>query len=221
MDLILLGPPGAGKGTQAQLIEQQLGLAHVSSGDLFRAAIKQGTQLGLQAQAYIDRGALVPDALVIRLIIERVLQPDCAGGVLFDGFPRTEAQAAALDAALARYGRTIDTVIFLDVPNDTLLKRLTGRQICGACGAIHNIYFSPPRRAGICDTCGDLLYQRSDDTVDTARKRLDVYFAQTLPLVEYYRAHGKLLEVDGCRPIEQVTEQLLEALTLDALEVGG
>lgn len=212
MDVILLGPPGAGKGTQALAIEQHVGLVHVSSGDLFRAAIKHGTPLGLQAQAYMQRGELVPDDLVIRMIIERITACDCAGGVLFDGFPRTEAQAQALDLALARTGRQINDVLFLNVPDDTLIKRMSGRQICGVCGAIHNLYFFPSRRAGICDHCGDLLYQRSDDTIATARRRLDVYFEQTRPLIEYYRRQRKLIEIDGLRPIESVTEAMLEAL---------
>ncbi len=212
MDVILLGPPGAGKGTQALAIEQQVGLTHVSSGDLFRAAIKQGTPLGAQAQAYMQRGELVPDALVIEMIVERVLRPDCAGGVLFDGFPRTEAQAQALELALAEHGRQIDTALFLNVPDDHLIKRMAGRQLCGVCGAIHNLYFFPARRAGACDTCGGTLYQRSDDTIETARHRLDVYFAQTLPLIAYYRERGRLIEVDGLRPIEVVTEAVLEAL---------
>lgn len=212
MDVILLGPPGAGKGTQAAVIEQQVGLTHVSSGDLFRAAIKHGTPLGAQAQAYMQRGELVPDALVIEMIVERVLRPDCAEGVLFDGFPRTEAQAQALELALAQHGRQIDTALFLNVPADNLLKRMAGRQLCTLCGAIHNLYFFPARRVGICDTCGGKLYQRSDDTIETARHRLDVYFAQTLPLIAYYRARGRLIEVDGMRPIDAVTEAVLDAL---------
>ena len=219
MDIILLGPPGAGKGTQALAIEQQAGLVHIPSGDLFRAAIKQGTPLGQQAQAYMNRGALVPDSLVIDMVIERVLQPDCADGVLFDGFPRTEAQAAALDAALAEHGRQVDMALFLDVPGNVLLKRMAGRQVCGLCGAMHNIYFFPSKRAGICDTCGSRLIQRSDDNIDTARNRLDVYFAQTLPLISYYRSQSKLHEIDGLQPIEQVTEAMLVALgVLNVLE---
>src|SRR5215211_5942772 len=164
MGVILLGPPGAGKGTQALVIEQQVGLTHISSGDLFRAAIKQGMPLGLQAQSFIDRGELVPDELVIRMIIERVACADCDDGVLFDGFPRTAAQAVALDAALAEHERQIDYVLFLNVPNDVLLWRMAGRQICAGCGAIHNTYYFPSQRHGVCNTCGDRLYQRGDDT---------------------------------------------------------
>jgi adenylate kinase len=221
MDVILLGPPGAGKGTQALVIEQQVGLIHVSSGDLFRAAIKQGTPLGLQAQGFMDRGKLVPDELVIRMIIERVGCADCDDGVLFDGFPRTAAQAVALDAALAQYERQIDYVLFLDVPNEVLLRRMAGRQICVDCRAIHNSYYFPARRPGVCDTCGGQLFQRADDTLETARHRLEVYFAQTLPLIEYYRRQGKLVELDGQRNIVQVSEAMLEALgLLQTLEVA-
>ena len=212
MDIILLGPPGAGKGTQALAIEHHVGVKHIASGDLFRAAIKQGTPLGKQAQGYMSRGELVPDELVIRMIIERVTCDDCADGVLFDGFPRTEAQAAALDTALREHGRQIDTVLFLNVPGDVLLKRMAGRQMCNTCGAIHNIYFFPSKRDGICDTCGDALYQRSDDNLETARHRLEVYFAQTRPLISYYRSLGKLVEIDGLRPIDHVTDAMLESL---------
>jgi len=222
MDVILLGPPGAGKGTQALVIEQQVGLTHVSSGDLFRAAIKQGTPLGLQAQGFMDRGELVPDELVIGMIVEWVGCADCDDGVLFDGFPRTAAQAIALDAALAKHRRQIDYVLFLDVPNDVLLRRLARRQICAGCGAIHNSSSFPSRQAGVCDTCGGRLYQRADDTLETARHRLEVYFAQTLPLIEYYRRQGKLIQLDGQRDIAQVSEAMLESLgLLQAIEVSA
>jgi len=222
MDVILLGPPGAGKGTQALVIEQQVGLTHISSGDLFRAAIKQGTPLGLQAQGFMDRGELVPDELVIGMIIERVRCADCGDGTLFDGFPRTVAQAIALDTALAEHRRQIDYVLFLDVPNDVLLRRMAGRQICAGCGAIHNSYYFPARRPGVCDTCGDRLYQRDDDTLETARRRLEVYFGQTLPLIAYYRRQGKLVELDGQRDVAQVSEAMLEALgLLQVLEVSA
>jgi adenylate kinase len=212
MDVILLGPPGAGKGTQALAIMQQVGLTHISSGDLFRAAIKHGTPLGRQAQAFMERGELVPDELVIRMIIDRISQPDCDGGALFDGFPRTAAQALALDAGLAEHRRQINHVLFLDVPSDVLLRRMAGRQICTGCGSIHNIHFFPSRRLGICDACGDKLYQRADDTIETARHRLEVYFSQTLPLIEHYRRQGKLATIDGQRDIVQVTDGMLEVL---------
>ena len=212
MDVILLGPPGAGKGTQALAIEQQIGLTHISSGDLFRAAIKQGTPLGVQVQSFMNRGELVPDELVIRMIVERIRCVDCDDGVLFDGFPRTATQAVALDSVLAEHGRQIDYVLFLDVPSEVLLRRMAGREICAGCGAIHNTYYFPSRRPGVCDACGGGLYQRSDDTFETARHRLEVYFAQTLPLIDYYRRAGKLVALDGQRDIGQVTEMMLEAL---------
>jgi adenylate kinase len=221
MDVILLGAPGAGKGTQAQVLQQQLGLAHVSSGDLFRAALRQGTELGMLAKLYMDRGELVPDELVIRMIMERIAQPDCANGVLFDGFPRTSEQARALDEALVAQGRRIDNALYFAVPEDILLRRTTGRQTCKSCGAIHNAYFFPSRRAGMCDTCGGKLFQRSDDNLETAQHRLAVYFAQTRPLIAYYRERGVLAEIDGQQEIGLVTMSTLEALGLGERMVGG
>ena len=221
MDVILLGPPGAGKGTQAQVIEQQLGVVHVSSGDLFRAALRQGTELGMLAKAYMDRGELVPDELVIRMIMERIGQPDCADGVLFDGFPRTKEQAEALDQALAARGRKIDRTLYLSVPDEILLRRIAGRQTCKTCGGIHNLYYFPPRRMGVCDTCGGKLYQRSDDSMETARRRLEVYFAQTLPLIAYYRDQDVLAEIDGKQEIGLVTVSMLQALEAGERVVGG
>jgi adenylate kinase len=221
MDVILLGAPGAGKGTQAQVLEHQLGLMHVSSGDLFRAALRQGTELGMLAKSYMDRGELVPDELVIRMIMERIAAPDCANGVLFDGFPRTTEQAHALDIALAAQGRRIDYALYFAVPEDVLLRRTTGRQTCKSCGAIHNAYFFPSRRSGICDTCGGKLFQRSDDTLETAQHRLQVYFAQTLPLIAYYREQGVLAEIDGQQEIGLVTMSTLEALEMGERMVGS
>jgi adenylate kinase len=221
MDVILLGAPGAGKGTQAQVLEQQLGLMHVSSGDLFRAALRQGTELGMLAKSYMDRGELVPDDLVIRMIMQRIAAPDCANGVLFDGFPRTTEQAHALDIALAAQGRRIDYALYFAVPEDVLLRRTTGRQTCKSCGAIHNAYFFPSRRSGICDTCGGKLFQRSDDNLETAQHRLQVYFAQTLPLIAYYRDRGVLAEIDGQQEIGLVTMSTLEALGLGERVIGG
>jgi adenylate kinase len=221
MDVILLGAPGAGKGTQAQVLEQQLGLMHVSSGDLFRAALRQGTELGMLAKSYMDRGELVPDELVIRMIMERIAAPDCARGVLFDGFPRTTEQARALDAALDAQDRRIDYALYFAVPEDVLLRRTTGRQTCKSCGAIHNAYFFPSRRSGLCDTCGGRLFQRSDDTLETAQHRLQVYFAQTLPLIAYYREQGVLAEIDGQQEIGLVTMSTLEALGMGERMVGG
>jgi adenylate kinase len=212
MDVILLGAPGAGKGTQAKFIEEHTGLVHVASGDLFRGALRQGTELGMLAKSYMDRGELVPDEVVIRMIIERISQPDCATGVLFDGFPRTREQARALGQELEGHQRRIDYVLYLQVPNMVLLRRIAGRQTCKTCGSIYNIYYFPSMRPEICDACGGKLYQRSDDSMETARHRLAVYFAQTMPLIEYYRERGNLIEIDGQREITVVTEEMIQML---------
>jgi adenylate kinase len=214
MNVILLGPPGAGKGTQAVTLAETTGLVHVSSGDLFRAALREGTDLGKQAKEYMDKGELVPNAVVIGMILERISQPDCAKGVIFDGFPRTVEQATALEQALTQHDSQIDLVIYMGVPNDVLLKRISGRQTCKQCGAVYNIHFFPTTKEGICDTCGGELYQRSDDTVETARNRLDVYFAQTTPLIEYYREQGNLKEVDGQQEVAHVTNDMVAALDI-------
>ena len=213
-NVILLGPPGAGKGTQAKTLSDRTQLVHVASGDLFRAALREGTELGMLAKSYMDRGELVPDEVVIRMILERIQQPDCANGVIFDGFPRTEQQARALERALADHGSRIDAVLYLDVPQDVLLRRIAGRQTCKTCGATYNIYYFPSHRPGICDDCGGKLYQRSDDSIETAQHRLDVYFAQTMPLIEYYRKQGNLHEIDGRREISLVTEAMARALKI-------
>jgi adenylate kinase len=215
MDVILLGAPGAGKGTQAQFLEQHTGLIHVASGDLFRVALRRGTELGMLAKSYMDRGELVPDEVVIRMIIERISQQDCAAGVIFDGFPRTRDQARALGSELIDHDRKIDYVLYLRVPDDVLLRRIAGRQTCKTCGYIYNIYYFPSKRADICDHCGGKLYQRNDDTIETARHRLQVYFAQTMPLIEYYREQGNLIDIDGQREISLVTEAMTAALGLN------
>jgi adenylate kinase len=212
MDVILLGAPGAGKGTQAKFLEEHTGLVHVASGDLFRAALRQGTELGMLAKSYMDRGELVPDEVVIRMIVERISQSDCAGGVIFDGFPRTKEQTRALEYELKEHDRGIDYVLFLSVPDIVLLRRIAGRQTCKTCGSIYNIYYFPSKRAEVCDACGGKLYQRSDDSMETARHRLEVYFAQTMPLIEYYREQGNLIEIDGQREIMAVTSAMTKAL---------
>jgi adenylate kinase len=212
MDIILLGAPGAGKGTQAKVLEEHSGLVHVASGDLFRAALRQGTELGMLAKSYMDRGELVPDEVVIRMILERIGQADCAGGVIFDGFPRTRDQARALEAELEQSQRRIDQVLYLRVPEDVLLRRIAGRQTCKTCGSTYNVYYFPSIRPETCDECGGRLYQRSDDTMETARHRLEVYFAQTMPLIEYYRDRGTLVEIDGQREITLVTDAMLQAM---------
>lgn len=218
MDVILLGAPGAGKGTQAQFLEHHTGLVHVASGDLFRVSLRRGTELGMLAKSYMDRGELVPDEVVIRMIIERISQQDCAAGVIFDGFPRTSDQARALDSELVEHDRKINYVLYLRVPDDVLLRRIAGRQTCKTCGYIYNIYYFPSKRADVCDHCGGKLYQRNDDTIETARHRLQVYFAQTMPLIEYYREQGNLIEIDGQREISLVTEVMTTALGLNGTD---
>jgi adenylate kinase len=212
MDVILLGAPGAGKGTQAKFLEEHSALVHVASGDLFRRALRQGTEMGMLAKSYMDRGELVPDEVVIRMIIERISQPDCASGVVFDGFPRTKEQARALELELQEHERKIDRVLYLSVPDIVLLRRIAGRQTCKTCGSIYNIYYFPSKRPEICDACGGKLYQRSDDSMETARHRLAVYFDQTMPLIEHYREQGNLIEIDGQREIMMVTEEMIQTL---------
>lgn len=214
MNVVLLGPPGAGKGTQAKMLAEKSGLVHVSSGDLFRAALREGTELGMRAKQYMDKGELVPDEVVIDMILERISQPDCAGGVIFDGFPRTADQAKALEEALAQHRQRVDRVIYMGVPDEVLLKRIAGRRSCKSCGAVFNIHYFPPKTPDVCDVCGGELYQRSDDTEETARNRLDVYFQQTTPLIDYYRGQETLQEVDGEREISDVTDAMVTALGL-------
>lgn len=212
-NVILLGPPGAGKGTQAKTLAERTSLTHVASGDLFRVALREGTELGMLAKSYMDRGELVPNDVVIKMILERIAQPDCTGGVIFDGFPRTREQTTALEAALNEHGSRIDAVLYLRVPNDVLLRRIAGRQTCKTCGATYNVYYFPSHRPGICDACGGKLYQRSDDAMETAQHRLDVYFEQTMPLIEYYQHQGSLYEVDGQGEITWVAEAMLKSLS--------
>lgn len=215
MDVILLGAPGAGKGTQAKVLEERSGLVHVASGDLFRAALRQGTELGMLAKSYMDRGELVPDEVVIQMIIERISRPDCQLGVIFDGFPRTREQARALEEELAKHGRGIDHVLYLSVPDSVLLRRIAGRQTCKTCGSTYNIYYFPSKRPDVCDNCSGKLYQRSDDTMETARHRLEVYFSQTRPLIQFYQEQGNLLEIDGQREITLVTEIMIQMMGIN------
>lgn len=216
MNVIMLGPPGAGKGTQAKIILEHTGLTHLSTGDLFRAALREGTELGMLAKSYMDRGALVPDRVVIDMVMERTKEPDCVNGVIFDGFPRTIDQAKALQEEMTKYNKTIDAVLYLDVPQEVLLRRIAGRQTCSVCGAIFNIYYYPSYKFGTCDVCGGKLYQRSDDTMETAQRRLDVYFEQTMPLIDYYRNQGNLHKLNGQREVAQVTEEMMVALGVNA-----
>ncbi|MGQ9572652.1 MAG: adenylate kinase [Dehalococcoidia bacterium] len=212
MYVILFGAPGAGKGTQAAILAQKTGLMHITTGELFREAIRQETELGKQAKPYYDRGQLVPDQLTIAMLLERLSQDDCARGCLLDGFPRTLEQAAALDEALDREGKTIDKVLYIQVPERELLDRLSGRWNCRQCGAVYHQRFQPPRQAGRCDQCGGELYQRDDDKPETVQKRLEVYFQQTAPLIDYYRARGKLVEIDGDKSVDEVAQDLLAAV---------
>ena len=209
MHAILLGAPGAGKGTQAVAISQKLGMAHIASGDLFRQEQEIGSELGRIAKTYMEKGQLVPDEVTVKMVLGRISAPDCAKGFLLDGFPRTLEQAKALEEALAEEGKGIDLVLYIKVSNDELLRRLSGRWICRKCQAPYNLVEQPPREPGKCDHCGGELYQRPDDTEETARKRLDVYFAQTMPLIEYYAKADKLVEVDGEKRIDQVTQDLI------------
>jgi len=211
--LILLGPPMSGKGTQAARLTEQLGIPQVSSGDLFRDNIKNQTSLGLKAQVYIDRGDLVPDEVTIGMVKDRLNREDCAAGALLDGFPRTIIQAEALDGILAGLGASLSGVISVDVPDEVLVERASGRRICRACGQSYNLRTNPPQREGICDLNGGELYQREDDKPGTVRQRLAVYQAQTSPLIEFYRSRGILKEVDGDQPIGDVSADIEGVIT--------
>lgn len=210
--VVLLGPPGAGKGTQAGIVAKATGLAHISSGDLFRENIKNQTELGKQVDAILKRGDLVPDDVTIRMIRERLSRPDCAGGAVLDGFPRTPAQAQALNGMLAEFHGKVDVVPYIQVPEAELIKRLSGRWVCRAQGHVYHEVFNPPKQAGVCDVDGSQLYQRDDDKRETVEKRIQVYFTQTAPLIEHYRGEGRLVEIDGAQEIDQVTADLLAAL---------
>ncbi len=210
--VVLVGPPGAGKGTQAQAISAKLGLPHISSGDIFRENLKLQTELGQQAAAYMNRGELVPDDLTIAMIQERLSRPDCAPGALLDGFPRTPAQAEALNEMLGKFNGSVNAVPYINVPEAVLVERLTGRWTCRAAGHVYHEKFNPPQALGVCDVDGSELYQREDDKAETVTRRIRVYLEQTAPLIAYYQAAGVLMEVDGTQPIEQVTVDLLAAI---------
>ena len=212
MKLVLLGAPGSGKGTQAGMIGQGLGAAHVASGDLFREAVKRGDELGQQVKSYMEKGLLVPDEVTIKMILERISAPDCAKGFILDGFPRTLEQAKALDRALGDRGEAIEKVAYINVSKEELVTRLSGRFICRSCQAPYHAVSSPPKVEGKCDRCGGELYQRSDDTPETVTKRLEVFLAETAPLIDYYRGAGKLLEINGQQGIEEVAQELTRAL---------
>lgn len=210
--IVLLGPPGAGKGTQAQIIAEKYDLVHVSSGDLFRENLKQQTDLGKLAQTFMGRGELVPDDVTIAMVRERLGRPDCKNGALLDGFPRTPAQADALAEMLKDFNSTVNIVPYISVPAEILIERLSGRWTCRLNGHVFHEKFNPPSVSGICDLDGSELYQRDDDKAETVKNRIKVYTEQTLPLIDYYRKNGLLVEVDGTKPIEEVAKELLTAI---------
>ena len=212
MNIVLFGPPGAGKGTQAERLAQKLGLPHVASGDLFRYNLKNETELGLLAKKYMDRGDLVPDDDTVAMVRDRLEQPDCAEGVILDGFPRTVSQAKALLEMLDDMGRSLDAAINIEVGEEEVVRRLSGRRVCRDCGATYHVDFNPPQEAGVCDECGGELYQRDDDKPETIRNRLQVYLDQTAPLIGYYEEAGLLHEVDGEGDIKTVNEALLTVI---------
>ena len=215
MNLVLLGPPGAGKGTQAERIKTRYGPAHLSTGDMLREAVAAGTEVGRQAKAIMDAGRLVPDDVMIRLVAERIVQPDCAKGFILDGFPRTLAQAEALDRLLAERGLRLDAVVEIEVDDEALVERISGRFACAKCGANYHDRFRPTKVEGVCDVCGSTEFvRRQDDNATTVRARLDAYHAQTAPLLPYYRNKGLLVSVDGMAEIDRVTDQLFK--TIDA-----
>jgi len=212
VNIILVGAQGSGKGTQADRLEATLGIPHVASGDLLRKAFDEQTELGIKAKVYLDRGELVPDDITVPMVLGRLSEPDCSRGVLLDGFPRTIAQAQALDKGLQDVGRQVDLVIYLSVPRQELLERLSGRYICRANQHVYNIHSWPPKVPGICDIDGSELYQRSDDTVEGVQRRLDIFFNETIRLLDYYGNQHKLREVDGNQDIDQVQVALLRTI---------
>jgi adenylate kinase len=212
MYIIFLGAPGAGKGTQAARLAEELGLVHIATGDLFRQALERGTELGLKAKSYMEKGTLVPNQITISLVLERLSAADSSRGAILDGFPRNLEQAGALDKALTQEGKAIDSVVYIKVSEKELLKRLSGRWICRKCQTPYHITDSPPRVAGKCDKCGGELYQRPDDKEESVRKRLEVYFAETAPLIDYYVKKGKLLEIDGEGGVAGVAQRIKTAL---------
>jgi adenylate kinase len=212
MNLILLGPPGAGKGTQAELLVERFNILHISTGDIFRAAIKEGTPLGTEAKRFMDSGQLVPDEVVIGIVKERLLKKDCQNGFLLDGFPRTVPQADSLDSFLQSHGKKIDAVINIEVESAVLLKRLTGRRVCRNCASVYHVETKKPKVTGICDHCGGEVYQRDDDAPATVSKRLEVYAAQTEPLINYYRQKAILHSFDGKELIQAVFEKICQSL---------
>ena len=213
MRLVLLGPPGAGKGTQARMLEKRFGVPQVASGDLLRTAVRKKSALGVEAKRYMDKGALVPDDLVLKLVEERLSQPDAASGFILDGFPRTVAQAETLSAMLKTAGqRQLDKVVAIMVPDEEIVKRISGRRTCKNCGAMYHLIYDPPRNHNLCNSCIGDLYQRDDDAEDTVRMRLEVYAATMRPLLEYYERAGLLKQIDGIGRPEEIQQRIVEAL---------
>ncbi|MBO4336575.1 MAG: adenylate kinase [Lachnospiraceae bacterium] len=212
MKIIMLGAPGAGKGTQAKMISEKYNLPHISTGDIFRANLKEGTPLGLEAKKYMDKGALVPDEVTVRILLDRVAKDDCSGGYVLDGFPRTIPQAEVLDKELTALSDKIDFAIDVDVPDENIVKRMSGRRACPSCGATYHIVNIPPKKEGICDACGGQLILRDDDKPETVQKRLDVYHEQTQPLEEYYKNKGVLRAVDGTRDMKVIFDEICSIL---------
>ena len=212
MKIIMLGAPGAGKGTQAKKIAEKYQIPHISTGDIFRANIKGGTELGMKAKTFMDQGMLVPDEITIGMLMDRIGQEDCINGYVLDGFPRTIPQAESLTKALAERGEKVDYAINVDVPDENIINRMSGRRACLGCGATYHITFNPPVKEGICDTCGPELVLRDDDKPETVKKRLDVYHQQTQPLIDYYKNAEVLAEVDGTQPMDAVFQGIVEIL---------
>ena len=206
--IVLLGPPGAGKGTQAKSISNRYSIPHISTGDIFRKNISEGTPLGIEAKGYIDKGQLVPDEVTINMVKDRLTWEDCKNGYLLDGFPRTVAQAEALQEFLASRDEKLDTALSIEVPSQFILERMTGRRVCPSCGASYHVKFNPPAKAGVCDVCGSDIVQRKDDTEETVSERLDVYERQTQPLIDFYNNRNLLSTVDGTKAINEVFESI-------------
>ena len=212
MKIIMLGAPGAGKGTQAKKIAAKYGIPHISTGDIFRANIKNGTELGLKAKSYMDAGGLVPDEITIGMLLDRIHQADCENGYVLDGFPRTIPQAESLTEALKKNGESIDFAVNVDVPDENIVNRMSGRRACLSCGATYHIVYNAPKKEGVCDACGQELVLREDDKPKTVKKRLDVYHDQTQPLIDYYKKEGVLAEVDGTKDMEEVFQNIAAIL---------